>query len=122
MLSDFFASISEKIIPAILIVISITLALFLCAYLTNQLTATRQLVRMVEVIGKSETTYVLPQYIDNQPIMIPHQAYKLTFRVGKTEMSGDVNLECYRNAKKGDKMDIYIRKGMFSTDVYPVCK
>ncbi len=125
MLSDFFAFISEIIIPVVLVILLIVClggVIWLGASFVDQLTATQQLVQNVEVVDKTATTYILPQYVGNQPIMIPHQAYKLTFRVGKTEMTADVNFECYRNANKGDRMDIYIRKGMISTGVYPICK
>lgn len=56
-------------------------------------------------------------------VMVPEiqSHWKLLFNVNGKVLGGDVSASCYDKVAVGDKMNINVRYGRYSTGVYPIC-
>lgn len=108
-------------ILALLVVIIVAMFAYVIVMVADQHTGKNVIYQNVVIVDKQSYTslMLLPVGKTFMPIYTPH--FELSFQMEGQTLSGDVSESCYNKMSVGDKMDISIVYGKYSTGVYPVC-
>ena len=103
---------------AIVVLCLVLLVLFVIAMVVDIAMSTEERYANVPVVGKEEGTRTM--LIGKA--LLPRHYWELSFQIGDETLSGDVSKSCYEQTRIGDRMDIRVRRGKVTLDVYPDCK